>query len=82
MKLLWGLFGLIAGYPISFFFQNAIVREKLGMGGYIQHIGDVFKSLFEKGDKSVGVTALVTMLVCSLLAQVIYSLVAKSNSGK
>jgi hypothetical protein len=38
------LIGFITGYPLSYFFQAGVVRQKLSLGDYIQKIGDVFRS--------------------------------------
>jgi ABC-type multidrug transport system ATPase subunit/ABC-type multidrug transport system permease subunit len=38
------LIGLLLGYPLSYFFQPGALRQKMSLGDYIQHIGDVFNS--------------------------------------
>jgi len=38
------LIGLLVGYPLSYFFQSGALRAKLSLGGYIEHISDVFNS--------------------------------------
>lgn len=43
-----GLIGGVAGYIVSFFFQDPFIREKMGLGNYLLYFFDVlFKMLFE-----------------------------------
>ena len=32
------------GYPLSYFFQPGVLRQKLSLGDYISHIGDILNS--------------------------------------
>lgn len=70
------LIGAAVGYPLSFFFQNELVRAKLGMGGYLEHFVDVLKTIGDKQGSELGWTALITMLVCGLLGQLVLTLAA------
>lgn len=50
--------GVVLGYPVSYFFQPGLIRQKLSIGQYISHIGDIL------GDKNLSGTAFGTWIGC------------------
>jgi len=57
-----GLCGVVLGYMVSFLFQNEMIKQKLGFGGYLKHIIDVLFKSFD-GMSEVAITAWVCMIV-------------------
>ena len=45
---------------MSFFFQNELIRQKMGLGGYISHFIDV---VFKSNTSQVAITAWVCMIL-------------------
>lgn len=54
------LLGLFLGYPLSYWFQPALVRMFASLGDYIVSIGDVMAT------EGMGPRALLTMLGCAV----------------
>lgn len=57
------MIGIFVGYIISFFFQNELIKHKLGFGGYISHFIDVLFKSFGNNMSEVAITAWVCMIL-------------------
>ena len=68
---LFFVFFAVIGYPISYFFQSGMVRAKMTLPEYLQHIPDVFKTLENSDFSDIGVTAIATMVVCGIIGVVL-----------
>ena len=44
-KVIFAIIGAILGIPLSYYFQSSMVQAKVGgIGGYLQHFGDIVKN--------------------------------------
>lgn len=75
---LGGIIGLFAGYLVSFFFQNEIIRMKLGFGGYLVHFFDVIIPTKEN-ELSIALTAWICMAICSYIGQFVQLKLAEAG---
>lgn len=73
------LIGVILGYFVSYFLQSEIVRAKLGLGGYFQHIWDVLTAFGERGGNEVALTAWITMFVGALVGGLVETILVKKG---
>ena len=67
----WGLgfLGFLVGLPMSYFFQVPLIRQKVSWGGYITHLPDIFKEIFQgrPGAGDVLSPIIMTCLVCAAI---------------
>ena len=70
------LVGVLAGYPISYFFQSGALRAKMSLGDYITKIDDIF------GSKDLAPTAIGTWIACVILCPVIAILIGQLLTSK
>jgi hypothetical protein len=70
------LAGLLASYPISYYFQPALLRMMLSVPSYISHAGDMIR------DKELRPAVLMSALVCSLAGGAIGYLIEKHGKGR
>jgi phosphate/sulfate permease len=40
---IFAIIGAILGMPLSYYFQNELIRSKVSIGGYIAHFSDVME---------------------------------------
>ena len=73
------ILGAIVGYPISYFLQSGLVREKMSLGEYIQHADAIFDAINEKATSDIAFTAIGTMLACGVICAVVTALVSKEK---
>jgi hypothetical protein len=59
------LLGLFLGYPLSYWFQPALVRMFASLGDYVVNIADVMTT------EGMGPRALLTMLGCAILGAIL-----------
>ena len=55
--------GIFVGYVLSFFFQNELIKQKLGLGGYVSHFVDVLFKSFDNNMSEVAITAWVCIFL-------------------
>ena len=67
------ILGLIAGVPLSYYFQNEAVRQKFTLGGYLKRIVDVVK------DDQCRNPVIIACVVCAVVFGVIGALIGKSG---
>ena len=72
------LAGVVLGYPLSYYFQSDIVRMKMSLGDYITKFPDVLGTI-GKSSSEIGWTALITMIVCAAITEVILILATKKK---
>lgn len=69
----WTFVGAFLGYMMSYFFQDALIRNKLNLAGYLEHFFDIMTP--QRNMQSVAVTAwigiIVGAVVCGMIAQTV-----------
>lgn len=76
-KVLFAIIGAILGIPLSYYFQNEMVKSKVGgIGGYITHFGDIAK------DGNLMGNVILSVVIFAIVGGVIGYFVDKSESEK
>ncbi len=73
------ILGAIVGYPISYFLQSGLVREKMSLGEYIQNADAVFDAINQKATSDIAFTAIGTMVVCGVVCALLTAFVFKKK---
>ena len=85
LKWVFGVIGFVLGGPISYFFQSALIREKVPFGEYaIKSLSIMIEpEAWENAPfiGNVGLTILVTCLVCAAIAYFIGRSMEKSGKA-
>lgn len=64
--VIFAIVGAILGVPLSYFFQSSIIQSKFGgIGGYLQHFGDVL------GNSDLVGNVIISVVIFALLGGVI-----------
>jgi hypothetical protein len=66
--LLGFLCGLVLGYPVSYFFQPALIQRKLSLGDYIGQMGKVLDSPY--AGTAIGVW-IGTAVICTIIGAIV-----------
>lgn len=63
-----GLIGFLAGIPLSYLFQNGLVRNKLSLGDYIAKLPDIIGAAGDRNDMAgIVVTLVVTCVIFAIV---------------
>jgi hypothetical protein len=79
MSLFFGVIGILLGVPLSYFFQNPMIR-KIPLTEYIKHIPEVLS----KSDPMLGDLAtpvILTCAICAFLMGVLGYFISKSTDS-
>ena len=63
--MIGSLVGAVIGYPLSYYFQHPMLRNKVPLGKYISHISDVLGEEDFRGT-AIG-TWIVALIVCTAI---------------
>ena len=76
MKFIIALVFAALGYPLSYLFQNELIKAKLPFSEYLTHFLDVVKAV--NGEMpSVGWTAIGTMVACGVIGFLLSAALSK-----
>lgn len=76
-KGIFTIIGGVLGLPLSYYFQSDYIREKVGgIGGYIQHFGDILK------EQELLNNVLIAVVVFAVVGFVIGYFVDKADAQK
>lgn len=64
-KFICTIVGIFISYPLSYYFQSSMLRNKLSLGEYVQKFGDVI------ADKDLVGNVLISLMVCCVLGFVL-----------
>ncbi len=74
-KVIFAIIGGILGIPLSYYFQPEIIKSKVGgIGGYIEHFGDIVN------DSNLLSNVILSVVIFSIVGGVIGYFIDKSKT--
>lgn len=66
--------GLLASYPVSYFFQPGVLRAKVSLGDYISHANEVIQT------KELQSTVIACLIICPLVGALLGHLLGRRST--